>query len=63
MAHREINTSSELLRQLRSGEPLSGLRLQDVDLRDAMPELLVISDLKGVVVLGGVVPPTLIRHL
>lgn len=63
MPHREIDTSYDLLRQLRSGDSLSGLRLQDVDLRDAMPQLLAISDLRGVVVLGGVVPPTLIRHL
>lgn len=63
MAIREINTSAELLGQLRSGSPSSGLRLQDVDLRDAMPELLATSDLKGVVVLGGVIPPVLTRHL
>ncbi|WP_307864693.1 LOG family protein [Allobranchiibius sp. CTAmp26] len=59
----EITSSRALRSRIARGESLKGLRLQDIDLRDAMPDLLTMSDLTGLVVLGGVVPDALIAHL
>lgn len=63
MVSNEITTPQALRHYLAAGKPLRGLRLQDVDLRDVMPDLLQIPDLDGTVVLGGVVPAKLLRHL
>lgn len=63
MGTAEITSSRALRSRIARGESLKGLRLQDVDLRDAMPDLLAMPDLAGLVVLGGVVPETLVAHL
>ena len=59
----EITSSRALRSRIARGETLTGLRLQDVDLRDAMSDLLAMPDLTGLVVLGGVVPGALLVHL
>ena len=53
----EIETLDELDDHLDSGEPLSGLRLQDLDLSGHGDRLAAHGDLTGLVVLGGRVPP------
>nr|WP_179479815.1 LOG family protein [Allobranchiibius huperziae] len=59
----EITSSRALRSRIARGDSLKGLRLQDVDLREAMSDLLAMSDLTGLVVLGGVVPDALVVHL
>jgi predicted Rossmann-fold nucleotide-binding protein len=53
----EIESLEELDDHLDSGEPLSGLRLQDLDLSGHGDRLAAHGDLTGLVVLGGRVPP------
>jgi predicted Rossmann-fold nucleotide-binding protein len=52
----EIETLAELDDHLDSGESLSGLRLQDLDLSGLEERLAAHGDLTGLVVLGGRVP-------
>ncbi|GAA2150328.1 putative Rossmann-fold nucleotide-binding protein [Humibacillus xanthopallidus] len=52
----EIESLDELDDHLDSGEPLSGLRLQDLDLSGHADRLAAHGDLTGLVVLGGRVP-------
>lgn len=63
MTTREITTSQGLRDRLESGRSLHGVRLQDLDLREVADRLLQISDLSGLVVLGGVVPVDVAEHL
>lgn len=53
----EIESLAELDDHLDSGGPLSGLRLQDLDLSGHADRLAAHGDLTGLVVLGGQVPP------
>lgn len=59
----EVETQAALRTVLNSGRRLGGLRLQDLDLRPVADELLLRSDLAGLVVLGGTVPTDLAEHL
>ncbi len=59
----EIETLAALDRALAGGTPLSGLRLQDLNLRAREQELLSRNDLEGLVVLGGELSPRLEAHL
>jgi predicted Rossmann-fold nucleotide-binding protein len=52
----EIETLRELDDHLDSGQPLSGLRLQDLDLSGHAERFAARGDLTGLVVLGGRVP-------
>jgi predicted Rossmann-fold nucleotide-binding protein len=61
--HREIETLRALERALRDRIPLSGLRLQDLDLTGHEDELLGRTDVGGMVVLGGRLSPALEAHL
>lgn len=60
---REVEDLEHLDRLLASGAPLAGLRFQGLDLTAAAPTLLERSDLRGLVVLGGVLTPELDEHL
>jgi predicted Rossmann-fold nucleotide-binding protein len=59
----EVDTVAALEAVLDRHEPLHGLRLQDLDLTAVAPRLLRRDDLRGLVVLGGVVPDELAGHL
>ncbi len=59
----EVESLAHLEAVLASGRPLSGLRLQDLDLTAYESALLARSDLAGLVVLGGRLPPGLDEHL
>ncbi len=63
MTTREITSTQGLRDQLRAGRPLRGVRLQDLDLSEVADDLLRITDLSGLVVLGGVVPSRVAEHL
>ncbi len=63
MAAREVESLPALDALLASGQPLTGLRLQDLDLRHHEAELLARTDLTGLVVLGGRLSPALDAHL
>jgi predicted Rossmann-fold nucleotide-binding protein len=58
----EIESTEALRAVLASGRPLAGLRLQSLDLTELTEELLR-ADPAGLVVLGGVLPRRLERHL
>lgn len=60
---REIETTAALDAALEAGTPLRGLRFQDLDLTDRADRLLARSDVEGLVVLGGRLPPALEEHL
>jgi len=60
---REIESLPALLAVLRTNAPLSGLRLQDLDLTGHEDALLARTDVEGLVVLGGRIPPALDAHL
>jgi len=59
----EIEDLAGLDAALRSPHPLTGLRLQDLDLTHHEARLLSRTDLEGLVVLGGRVGHDLARHL
>ena len=59
----EIETVAALEQALDAGTPLRGLRLQDLDLTDRADRLLGRTDVAGLVVLGGRLPPRLDAHL
>ena len=59
----EIEDLTSLDAALRSPRPLTGLRLQDLDLTDHEGALLARTDVEGLVVLGGRVGHDLARHL
>lgn len=60
---REIATLRDLDAVLQSGRPLSGLRLQDLDLRSREGPLLARTEAAGTIVLGGELTPALSDHL
>jgi predicted Rossmann-fold nucleotide-binding protein len=60
---REIESLPALRALLRTNAPLSGLRLQDLDLTGHEDALLARSDVAGLVVLGGRISPALDAHL
>lgn len=59
----EIENLRDLGAALTNGAPLSGLRLQDLDLTRHEKRLLTRTDLDGLVVLGGRLSPELDEHL
>lgn len=59
----EIESLPDLHDALRSQRPLTGLRLQDLDLTGHEPELLSRTDVRGLVVLGGRLSDRLATHL
>ncbi len=59
----EIENLKDLDTALASGQPLTGLRLQDLDLTAYEAPLLTRTDVEGLVVLGGRLPPALDAHL
>ena len=59
----EVESLGDLDLLLASGRPLTGLRLQDLDLTAYESQLLQRTDLEGLVVLGGRLPPALDAHL
>ncbi|HSF97441.1 MAG TPA: Rossmann fold nucleotide-binding protein [Ornithinibacter sp.] len=59
----EIEDLPSLAAVLRSARPLTGVRLQDLDLTGHEDELLARTDVEGLVVLGGRVGHELARHL
>ena len=59
----EIQSTAELAEWLDAGRPLEGVRLQNVDLRPVEDALLSEAQLRGLVVLGGDVSPSLLVHL
>ncbi|MEO7269748.1 MAG: Rossmann fold nucleotide-binding protein [Knoellia sp.] len=59
----EIESLRDLDAAVASGAPLSGLRLQDLDLTRHEDRLLARTDLDGLVVLGGRLSPELDEHL
>jgi predicted Rossmann-fold nucleotide-binding protein len=59
----EIENLRDLDAALTSGQPLTGLRLQDLDLTAYEAPLLERTDVEGLVVLGGRLPPALDAHL
>ncbi|GAB3450143.1 LOG family protein [Phycicoccus ginsengisoli] len=63
MDSEEIETLTDLESALDSGAPLSGLRLQDLDLTAYEERLLARTDVGGLVVLGGRLSPALSAHL
>ena len=58
----EVQSIADLNAALAAGVPPSRLRLQDLDLREH-GQLLARADLRGMVVLGGHLNPTLEAHL
>lgn len=62
MVH-EIGDLETLQALLAAGASLRGSRLQGLDLTEIESELLSLEDLRGVVVLGGVLSPALEHHL
>ncbi|HEV7145496.1 MAG TPA: Rossmann fold nucleotide-binding protein [Pedococcus sp.] len=59
----EIENLRSLGDALASGRPLTGLRLQDLDLTAYQEALLARTDVEGMVVLGGRLPEALDAHL
>ncbi len=59
----EIESVAALEAAIDSGDPLTGLRLQDLDLDGHEEELLARTDLEGLVVLGGRLSEVLAHHL
>lgn len=59
----EISSLVQLRTWLSEGRPLTGLRLQDLDLGPVEPQLLGRADVSGLVVLGGRLSRTLVTHL
>ena len=59
----EISSLVQLRTWLSEGRPLTGLRLQDLDLGPVEPLLLGRADVSGLVVLGGRLSRTLVTHL
>ena len=59
----EIESLPALDDALARRVPLRGLRLQDLDLTGHQDELLARTDVEGMVVLGGRLPPALEEHL
>ncbi len=59
----EIEDRARIGEILRRGQPLTGLRLQALDLREFEPELLARTDVAGLVILGGQLGSRLERHL
>ncbi|MGA8045277.1 MAG: Rossmann fold nucleotide-binding protein [Dermatophilaceae bacterium] len=59
----EIHSGTALQLALDSGTPLTQLRLQGLDLTPFQDALFGHSDIEGLVVLGGTVPPDLDAHL
>lgn len=59
----EIDDIAALRELLAGGASLSGARLEGLDLRPVEDALRATDDLRGLVVLGGVVSPELARHL
>lgn len=59
----EVQTPDELTALLADGAPLTGRRLQGLDLSPVEAQLMRHTDLDGLVVLGGRVSPDLERHL
>ena len=62
-ADTEIESLTDLDAVLASGQPLSGLRLQDLDLTAYEQRLIARTDVEGLVVLGGRLSPQLAAHL
>ena len=60
---REIEDLPALRAALRGPGSLTGLRLQDLDLTGSQDALLARTDVEGLVVLGGRLPPVLDAHL
>ncbi len=60
---REVQTPADLRNVLRGHLPLSGVRIQDLDLHPYEQLLLGRTDLEGLVVLGGHLSDDLARHL
>jgi predicted Rossmann-fold nucleotide-binding protein len=58
----EIESFADLDAALSSGRPLTGLRLQDLDLTAYEDRLLARTDVQGLVVLGGRLSPALGAH-
>ncbi|KQU70563.1 Rossmann fold nucleotide-binding protein [Phycicoccus sp. Root563] len=63
MVRREVESLPALEALLASGKPLTGVRLQDLDLTGHEAQLLGRTDLTGLVVLGGRLSPELDAHL
>ena len=59
----EIHSGTALQQALDSGTPLTQLRLQGLDLTPFQEALFGRTDIEGLVVLGGTVPPDLDTHL
>lgn len=59
----EIETLLDLDAVLDSGQPLTGYRFQDLDLTAHADRLMQRTDVAGLVVLGGRLPPELDAHL
>lgn len=59
----DIETLAELDRALAGGAPLAGMRLQDLDLTGHDDTFASHPDARGLVVLGGLLSPTLARDL
>ncbi|WP_270888652.1 LOG family protein [Pedococcus sp. 5OH_020] len=59
----EVESLRDLDAVIASGRPLTGLRLQDLDLTAYEDVFLGRTDLEGLVVLGGRLPPALDTHL
>ena len=59
----DVETLTDLDEALASGRPLTGLRLQDLDLTAYEDALLARTDVQGLVVLGGRLPDALDAHL
>ncbi len=59
----EIQSTQQLDAWLDTGQPVGGLRLQDIDLTPVAARLRGMEDLAGLVVLGGTAPPGLVTHL
>ncbi len=63
MSSREITSTDQFRLLLEEGTSLRGARLQGLDLRPVEGLLLGHADLRGLVVLGGIVPELLATHL
>lgn len=59
----EVTDVATLRSLLATRRRLTGVRVQDVDLTPVAPHLLARRSLRGLVVLGGVVPPAVATHL
>ncbi len=61
--HREIESLDELDTLLADGGSLRGVRLESLDLTSRVDALVARPDVRGLVILGGVVPARLADHL